>query len=161
MKDHKKKQTDIFVDINLSLDYSVNTNVPNIPGYLDVPQSYRTVPIGPKELSVSKQSSDLKMKYTQIVKIEESRFEETYIAYVTKTSTGWSGRIPDVPEVNKCEETTKQALLTILKDNLHEALKARSDAWDKQIEEDILDGKLDDLSEAALEEIKTGKAIDL
>ena len=95
------------------------------------------------------------------IKIEDPRFEETYIAYVTRTSTGWSGQIPDVPEVNKCHETTEKALLTALKDNLYEVLKARSDAWDKQIDEDIKAGKLDHLREKILEDIQAGRLTDL
>lgn len=95
------------------------------------------------------------------IEIKDPRFEETYTAYVTRTSTGWSGQIPDVPEASKCEGVTKATLLAALKDDLHGVLKARSDAWDKQIEEDIKAGKLDHLREEALEEIKTGKAIDL
>ncbi len=96
------------------------------------------------------------------VEITDPRFEETYTVYVTKTSTGWSGWIPDVPEVNKCEGFTKEAaLLAALKDDLHEVLKARSDAWDEQIEEDVKAGRLDHLREEALEEIKAGRAVDL
>ena len=44
------------------------------------------------------------------VRIEDPRFEETYTAYVTRTSTGWSGQIPDVPEVNKCHGTTEKII---------------------------------------------------
>ena len=95
------------------------------------------------------------------VEITDPRFEETYTAYVTKTSTGWSGRIPEFPEVNKCEEVTKAALLAALKDGLHEVLKARSDAWDKQIEEDIKAGRFDNLREEILEDIKAGRLTDL
>lgn len=95
------------------------------------------------------------------VEITDPRFEETYTAYVTRTSTGWSGWIPEFPEVNKCEEDTKTALLAALKDNLHEALKARSDAWDKQIEEDIKAGRLDHLREKALEDVKAGRFTNL
>ena len=80
---------------------------------------------------------------------------------MTKTSTGWSGRILDVPEVNKCQGTTKNALLEVLKDNLYEALKARSDAWDKQIEEDIKAGKFDHLREEIIEDIQAGRLTDL
>lgn len=93
--------------------------------------------------------------------IEDPRLEETYTAYVTRTSTGWSGQIPDVPGVNKCHGTTEKALLTALKDNLYEVLKARSDAWDKQIEEDIKAGKLDHLREEILEDIQAGRLTDL
>ena len=100
-------------------------------------------------------------KNTQIVEIEDPRFEETYTAYVTRTSTGWSGRIQGYPEIKMCQGTTQKALLESLKDHLHEVLIARSDAWDKQIEEDIKAGKLDHLREEALEELKAGKAVDL
>lgn len=100
-------------------------------------------------------------KCTQIVEIEDPRFEETYTAYVTRTSTGWSGQIPDIPEVKMCHGTTQKTLLESLKDHLHEVLKARSDAWDKQIEEDIKAGKLDHLREEILEDIKTGRLTDL
>ena len=95
------------------------------------------------------------------VEITDPRFEETYTAYVTKTSTGWSGRISEFPEVNKCEEVTKAALMAALKDDLHEVLKARSDAWDKQIEEDIKAGRFDNLREEILEDIKAGRLTDL
>ena len=95
------------------------------------------------------------------VRIEDPRFEETYTAYVTRTSTGWSGRIPAVPEVDKCHGTTEKALLTTLKDNLYEVLKVRSDAWDKQIDEDIKAGKLDHLREEILEDIQAGRLTDL
>lgn len=105
--------------------------------------------------------ADFEVIHSRIVIIEDPRFEETYTAYVTKTSTGWSGRIPDVPEVGKCEETTKPTLLAKLKDNLHEVLRVRSDAWDKQIEEDIKTGKLDHLREEILEDIKAGRLTDL
>ena len=63
---------------------------------------------------MSKLPADSKMICSRIVEIEDPRFEETYTAYVTRTSTGWSGWIPDVPEVNKCEGTTKPALLAAL-----------------------------------------------
>ena len=110
---------------------------------------------------MSKLPADSKMICSRIVEIEDPRFEETYTAYVTRTSTGWSGWIPDVPEVNKCEGTTKPALLAALKDNLYAVLKARSDAWDKQIEEDIKAGKLDHLREEILEDIQAGRLTDL
>ena len=95
------------------------------------------------------------------VEITDPRFEETYTAYVTKTSTGWSGRIPEFPEVNKYDEVTKAALMAALKDDLHEVLKARSDAWDKQIEEDIESGRFDPIREEILEDIQSGRLTDL
>ena len=139
------------VDVNLSLDYSFTSAV------LEVPLNHRTVPVGLDELPESERPADSKVMYSRIVEIEDPRFEETYTAYVTKTSTGWIGRIPDVPEVNKCKGKTEQALLAALKDSLHEVLKARSDAWDKQIEEDIKARRLDHLREEALEDVKAGR----
>ena len=162
MKQHRNvKLIDTNIEVTLSLGYSFTPIVPEVPGYLEVPLGYRTTPVGPEEQPVSKLPADSKMIYSRIVEIEDPRFEETYTAYVTRTSTGWSGRIPDVPEVNKCEGTTQQALLAALKDNLHEVLKARSDAWDKQIEEDIKTGRLDHLREEILEDIQAGRLTDL
>ena len=114
-----------------------------------------------EELSVNEHLSDSKVIYSRIIEIEDPRLEETYTACVTKTSTGWIGHIPDIPEVNKCKGKTKQAMLETLKDNLYEFLKARSDAWDKQIEEDIKAGRLDHLREEILEDIRAGRLIDL
>ena len=96
----------------------------------------------------------------QSIEIVDPVFEETYIAHVTKKSAGWRGWIPDVPEV-ECEEKTKTELLKRLTAQLREALEAREEAWDKQLEKDIKAGKLDHLREEALEEIKTGRVIDI
>ena len=161
MKQHRNvKPIDTYIEVTLSLGYSFTPTVPEVPGYLEVPLGYRTTPVGPEELPVSKSPSDSKVIYSRIVEIEDPRFEETYTAYVTRTSTGWSGRIPDVPEVNKCEGTTQKALLAALKDDLHEVLKARSDAWDKQIEDDIKAGRFDHLREEILEDIQAGRLTD-
>ena len=96
----------------------------------------------------------------QSIEIVDPVFEETYTAHVTEKSTGWRGWIPDVPEV-ECEGKTKTELLKRLTAQLREALEAREEAWDKQLEEDIKAGKLDHLREEALEEIKAGRVIDL
>lgn len=98
---------------------------------------------------------------SHIVEIEKSSWGEPYTAYLTEKPTGWSGRIPDVPEVEPCDAPTQEALLTLLKDRLDEALNARADAWDKQIEEDIKAGRLDHLRERVLEDIKAGRIVDL
>lgn len=96
------------------------------------------------------------VEHTQIQSIEivDSVFEETYTAHVTKKSTGWCGWIPAIPEV-KCEGKTKTELLRSLTAQLREALEAREEAWDKQLEEDIKAGKLDHLREEALENSTT------
>ena len=148
-------------EVILSLDYSFTLAAPEGYDLFEVPPDYRTVPVGPEETPESETSVDSKVIHSRIVTIEDPRFEETYTAYVTRTSTGWSGRIPDVLEVNRCKEDTRQALLKTLKDNLYEALKARSDAWDKQIEEDIEAGRLDHLREEILEDIEDGRLTDL
>ena len=102
------------------------------------------------------------VKHTQFqsVEIVDQVFEEPYTAYVTKKSTGWRGWIPDIPEV-ECEAKSKKEVLEILTIKLREAIEAREEAWDKQLEEDIKAGKLDYLREEVLEEIKAGKVIDL
>lgn len=159
MKQHKSRppiRTDI--EINLSLDHSFTPVGPDIPGFFPVLSDYGTRVMNP---SPSEQFSDPKLIRSQIIEIEESTFGETYTVYVTEKSTGWSGRIPDVPEVDRCNAATKDALLTVLKDKLDEALNARSEAWDKQIEEDIKAGRLDHLREEALEDIRAGRTIDL
>lgn len=106
--------------------------------------------------------SEQHVKQTQFqsVEIVDQVFEEPYTAYVTKKSAGWRGWIPDIPEV-ACKAKTKKELLKTLTIKLREALEAREEAWDKQLEEDIKAGKLDYLREEALEEIKAGKVIDL
>ena len=95
------------------------------------------------------------------IQLNDPRFEETYTASVKRTSTGWSGQIPDVPEVKTCQGVTQQALLEALADSLHEILKARSEAWDRQIEEDIKAGRLDPLRDEILEDIQKGRLTDL
>ena len=96
----------------------------------------------------------------QSVEIVDPVFEETYTAYLTKKSTEWHGWIPTIPEV-VCTAETKAVLLKTLADKLREALEAREEVWDKQLEADIKAGKLDELREEALKEIKAGKVIDL
>ena len=105
---------------------------------------------------------DQHLEQTQIqsVEIVDPVYEEPYIAYLTKKSTGWRGWILDMPEA-ECEAKTKSELLKTLGTKLRKALEEREAAWDKQLEEDIKAGKLDKLSEEALEDIKAGRLIDL
>ena len=103
----------------------------------------------------------VKNKHILVFEITDPEWGETYTAYVTKECGRWNGWIPDVPEVDKCKEGSKKALLTTLKDKLSEALEARADAWDKQIEEDIKAGRLEHLRKEALEDIKAGRFTDL
>jgi len=100
------------------------------------------------------------MEKIQTVKIQNPEYGDTYTAHIEKNGAGWLGQIQEVPEV-KCEESTPDALLKRLKNQLHEVLIARADAWDKQIEEDIKAGKLDHLREEILEDIQAGRLTDL
>ena len=100
------------------------------------------------------------MEPIQTIKIQNPEYGDTYTAHIEKNGVGWLGQIQEVPEV-KCEESTPDALLKVLKNKLHEVLIARADAWDKQIEEDIKAGRLDRLGEKALEDLRAGRCKDL
>ncbi len=100
------------------------------------------------------------MEKIQTVKIQNPEYGDTYTAHIEKNGAGWLGQIQEVPEV-KCEESTPDALLKVLKNKLHEVLIARADAWDKQIEEDIKAGRLEPLREEALEDLRAGRCKDL
>ena len=96
------------------------------------------------------------MGHAKTVKIHDSILEETYTAHIQKNGTNWLGWIPEVPEV-KCEELTEKALLKTLETKLHEFLEAEEEAWEKQFEEDVKAGRLDDLAEKALQNYREGK----
>ena len=100
------------------------------------------------------------MEKIQTVKIQNPEYGDTYTAHIEKNGAGWLGQIQEVPEV-KCEESTPDALLKRLKNELHEVLIARAEVWDKQIEEDIKAGRLEPLRKKALEDIKAGRYTDL
>ena len=90
--------------------------------------------------------------------ILDSVFEEPYTAHLEKETVGWHGWIPQLPEV-ECTAETKKELLDMLAIRLREALQAREDAWDKQLEADIEAGKLEHLREDARRAKKAGKLI--
>ena len=96
----------------------------------------------------------------QRVPILDPIFQETYTAHLEKEALGWRGWIPQLPEV-ECKSKTKKELLSTLAIRLREALQAREDAWDEQLEADIEAGKLEHLQEDALRAKKAGKLIDL
>ena len=85
-------------------------------------------------------------------------FEEPYTAHLEKETDRWRGWIPQLPEV-ECTAKTKKELLNTLAIRLREALQAREDAWDEQLEADIEAGKLEHLREDARRAKKTGKRI--
>ena len=100
------------------------------------------------------------MKLIETVEIEDTIYEETYTAHIQKNGAAWMGWISEVPDV-KCEENTQEELLQTLEKELHKALVAEDEVWDKEIEEDIKAGRLDRLRKEALEDFRTGKCIDL
>ncbi len=97
---------------------------------------------------------------SQHATILDSVYEEPYTAHLKKESAGWLGWIPQLPEV-ECTARTKKELLNTLTIRLREALQAREDAWDKQLEADIESGKLEHLQGDARRAKKAGKLIDL
>ena len=96
----------------------------------------------------------------QRVPILDPILQETYTAHLEKEALGWYGWIPQLPEV-ECKAKTKKELINMLAIRLREALQAREDAWDKQLEADIAAGKLEHLQEDARRAKKAGKLIDL
>ena len=96
------------------------------------------------------------MEHIQTVEIEDPIYEETYTAHIQKNGDGWIGWIPEVPEV-KCEENTQKVLLKALVKDLHEALVAEQEAWEKQFEKDVKAGHLDYLSEKAVKNLQEGR----
>ncbi len=96
------------------------------------------------------------MKEIKTIEIQDKVFDEIYTAHIQKNGTSWLGWIPEVPKV-KCEEQTETVLLKTLEKELHEALVAEEEAWEKQFEEDVKAGKLDHLRKEALENVRAGK----
>jgi len=96
------------------------------------------------------------MNAIQTVEIQDPVYEETYTAHIEKNGAAWIGWIPEVPKV-KCEENTREELLKTLAKELHETLEAEEEAWDRQIEEDLKAGRLDDLLQKAEENFKAGR----
>ena len=96
----------------------------------------------------------------QRVSILDPVFQETYTAHLGREAHGWRGWIPQLPEV-ECKAKTKKDLVNMLAIRLREALQAREDAWDKQLEADIEAGKLDHLREDVRRAKKAGTCIDL
>ncbi len=100
------------------------------------------------------------MEQIQTVKIQYLDPLETYTAHIQKNGSGWIGWIPEVPEV-KCEESSRRKLLKTLEKKLHAFLEADWEEWCKQFEENVKAGKLDHLSEKALEDLRAGRCKDL
>ena len=96
------------------------------------------------------------MELIETVEIEDTIYEETYTAHIQKNGSAWMGWIPEVPDV-KCEENTQEELLQTLVKDLHQALEAEQEAWEKQFEEDVKAGHLDSLSEKAVKNFREGR----
>ena len=100
------------------------------------------------------------MEKIQTVEIYDSEYETTYTAHIQKNGDGWMGWIQEHPKV-RCEEHTKETLLETLENTLYKTLEGDWKAWDKQIEEDIKAGKLDQLRKETLEDLRAGRCKDL
>ena len=96
----------------------------------------------------------------QRVSILDPVLQETYTAHIGKETLGWRGWIPKLPEVD-CKAKTKKELLNTLAIRLREALQAREDTWDKQLEADVEAGRLEHLRSDARRAKKAGTLIDL
>ncbi len=100
------------------------------------------------------------MAQIQSVKFQSPDYGDIYTAQLKKNGDGWIGWIEEYPKV-KCEGHTKAALLRTLENKLYETLEADWEAWDRQLEEDVKAGKLDQLAEEALEDLRAGRCTDL
>ena len=100
------------------------------------------------------------MEPIQTFKFQNPEYGDIYTAQLQKNGNGWIGWIQEHPKV-KCEEHTKTALLKTLKNKLYETLEADWEAWDRQLEEDIKAGKLDQFAEETLEDLRAGRCTDL
>ena len=100
------------------------------------------------------------MEKVQSFKFQNPDYGDIYTAQLKKNGNGWIGWIQEYPKV-RCEERTKSALLKTLENRLYETLEADWEAWDRQLEEDVKSGKLDQLAEEALEDLRAGRCTDL
>ena len=100
------------------------------------------------------------MAQIQTLKFQNPNYGDIYTAQFQKNCNGWIGWIQEYPKV-KCEERTKSALLQTLENKLYETLEADWEAWDRQLEKDVKAGKLDQLAEEALEDLRAGRCTDL
>lgn len=100
------------------------------------------------------------MAQIQTVKFQNPDYGDIYTAHFQKNGNGWIGWIQEYPQV-KCEEHTKAVLLKTLEKRLYETLEADWEAWDRQLETDVKAGKLDQLAEEALEDLRAGRCTDL
>ena len=100
------------------------------------------------------------MEKVQSFKFQNPDYGDTYTAQLQKNGDGWIGWVQEYPKV-RCEERTKQALLKTLENRLYATLEADWEAWDRQLEEDVKAGKLDQLAEEALEDLHAGRCTDL
>ena len=100
------------------------------------------------------------MEKVHSFKFQNPEYGDIYTDQIQKNGKGWIGWIQEYPRV-KCEERTKAALLKTLENRLYETLETDWEAWDRQLEEDVKAGKLDQLAEEALEDLRSGRCTDL
>ncbi len=100
------------------------------------------------------------MDYIQTVEIHDVEDREIYTAKIQKNGKRWMGWIHEHPKV-KCQADTQDALLITLKRTLYQVLETDWQAWDKQLEEDVKEGKLDSTLERVSADFHAGKCKDL
>ena len=111
-------------------------------------------------MPISDQNKKLTQPIFSVSPILDPVLQETYTAHLEKEALGWRGWILQLPEI-ECKAKTKKNLINTLTIRFREALQAREDAWDKQLEADIAAGKLEHLQEDARRAKKAEKLIDL
>ena len=100
------------------------------------------------------------MEQIQTFKFRNPDYGDVYTAQLRKNGNGWIGWIQEYPKV-RCEERTKTVLLKTLENRLYATLETDWEAWDRQLEEDVKAGKLDQLAEEVLEDLRAGRCTDL
>lgn len=93
------------------------------------------------------------MAHIENVVICDKEDETSYTACLLQNNDGWHGWIKEHPKV-RCESKTKATLLEDLERQLYKTLEADWDAWDKQLEQDAKDGKLDSLFDDSLKNLR-------
>lgn len=106
----------------------------------------------------------LKEGRIETISIYDEEDDLSYTAFIQPINRNgknlWYGWFWDYPNVF-CETETKEKLPIILKQKLFKTLEDAWEAWDKQIEEDLEAGRLDDLIGKAKKNFEEGRCMDL
>ena len=106
----------------------------------------------------------LKEGRIETISIYDEEDDLSYTAFIQQiTRDGkdlWYGWFWEYPNIS-CETETKEELPAALKRKLFKTLEANWALWDKQIEEDLEAGRLDDLIGKAKKNFEEGRCMDL